>query len=74
MGGGHGWYTPTMMLFPLATINLAWQDQLSTPFLIAGIFQFIIYGFLIDNAKNKKNAATRDLPVKKLQFEPTAHS
>jgi len=53
-GGGHGLYKPTMVLFPLATLNLAWQDQLSIPFMIVGIFQFIIYGFLIDNTKNKK--------------------
>lgn len=54
MGGGHGWYTPTMVLFPWATLNTAWQDRLSEPFLVVGVFQFIIYGFLIDNTKDTK--------------------
>jgi hypothetical protein len=54
MGGGHGWYTPTMVLFPWATLNTAWQGRLSEPLLIAGAFQFIIYGFLIDKTKDNK--------------------
>jgi hypothetical protein len=54
MGGGHGWYTPTMVLFPWATLNTAWQDRLSEPLLIFGIFQFIIYGFLMDKTKDTR--------------------
>ena|SRR5258706_3954305 len=55
MGGGHGWYTPTMILFPWATINTAWQDHLSMPFTIVGAFQFILYGFLIDKTMGTKS-------------------
>lgn len=55
MGGGHGWYTPAMVLFPWATLNTAWQDHLSEPLMIAGIFQFVIYGVLIDKAKGAKS-------------------
>ena len=55
MGGGHGWYTPTITLFPLATLNIVWQDHLSEPFLIAGIFQYIIYGLIIDKIKGTKH-------------------
>jgi hypothetical protein len=55
MGGGHGWYTPTMVVFPWATINTIWEDQLSKPLLIAGIFQFTVYGFLIDKTKRTKS-------------------
>jgi hypothetical protein len=50
MGGGHGWYTPAMILFPWATLNTAWHDRLSEPLVYAGIFQFIMYGLLIDKA------------------------
>jgi hypothetical protein len=55
MGGGHGWYTPTMLLFPWATLNTTWQDHLSEPLMIAGAFQFIVYGFLIDKSRGKHN-------------------
>jgi hypothetical protein len=55
MGGGHGWYTPAMVLFPWATLNIAWQDHLSTPFIIAGLFQFVFYGFLIDKSRGTKS-------------------
>jgi hypothetical protein len=55
MGGGHGWYTPTMLLFPWATLNTTWQDHLSEPLMIAGAFQFIVYGFLIEKSRGKHN-------------------
>ena len=55
MGGGHGWSTPAKVLFPWTTLNTAWQDHLSEPFVIAGIFQFIVYGFLIDRTKGTKH-------------------
>ena len=48
MGGGHGWFTPAMVLFPWATLNTAWQDHLSEPLVYIGIFQFLVYGLLID--------------------------
>ena len=55
MGGGHGWYTPAMVLFPWATINTAWEDHLFITFMIAGAFQFILYGILIDKVLGTKN-------------------
>lgn len=57
MGGGHGWYTPANVLFPWATLNIVWQDHLSEPFMIAGAFQFIVYGVLLDKSRatNKEN-------------------
>ena len=54
IGGGHGLYIPTMVLFPLATLNTIWQDHLSETFLIVGAFQFILYGIIIDKLKSKK--------------------
>jgi hypothetical protein len=46
-----------MVLFPWATLNAAWQDHLSEPFMIVGAFQFIVYGFLIDNSRGTNNQA-----------------
>ncbi|MDB5199969.1 MAG: hypothetical protein JWO92_1932 [Chitinophagaceae bacterium] len=51
MGGGHGWYTPTFIIFPWASFNVIWQDHLSIPLLLLGIFQFVIYGLLMDRSK-----------------------
>lgn len=55
MGGGHGLYTPAMLLFPWATLNTAWQDHLSEPFMMAGAFQFIAYGVLIDKSRGRNS-------------------
>src|SRR5687767_7372279 len=54
MGGGHGWYIPTFVTFPWATFNTIWQDQLSKILLIIGIFQFPVYGIMIDKSKGSK--------------------
>jgi hypothetical protein len=43
-----------ILLFPWATLNTIWEDHLSIPLLIVGIFQFAIYGFLIDKTKEAK--------------------
>lgn len=53
MGGGHGWYTPAMLLFPWATFNTIWQNHLSIPLMCIGAFQFILYGILIDKSRDK---------------------
>lgn len=63
MGGGHGWYTPALVLFPWATFNTAWQDRLSEPFMIAGAFQFIVYGFLIDKSRGANNQAIATIGI-----------
>jgi len=55
MGGGHGWYTPTIILFPWATIGLLWQSNFSDTFMIAGMLQFIVYGLFIDTANSNRN-------------------
>jgi len=54
MGAGHGWYTPAMLLFPWATFNVMWQDYLSEPIVFVGLFQFIIYGLLIESFQTKQ--------------------
>ncbi|RYE53682.1 MAG: hypothetical protein EOP48_13875 [Sphingobacteriales bacterium] len=55
MGGGHGWYAPAVVIFPWATLNTAWQDHLSEPFMMAGAFQFIVYGVLFDKSSGRNN-------------------
>lgn len=54
IGGGHGWYTSAIVLFPWATLNTAWQNHLSEQCIFVGLLQFILYGFLIDITKNSK--------------------
>ena len=56
MGGGHGWYEPAMILFPLGTFNTIWQDHLSIPFVALAIIQFHIYGFIIDKLRQHGKA------------------
>lgn len=55
MGGGHGWYAPTMLLYPWAMLNTVWQDHLSAPFMIAGLLQFIFYIFILNKSRGEKN-------------------
>jgi predicted membrane metal-binding protein len=44
---------PAIVLFPWTFIASLFTDVISVPFLIAGFFQFPIYGFLIDIQKTK---------------------
>jgi len=55
MGGGHGYYTPTMIIFPLTMINLIWESNISPALFIIGmLLQFPVYGILIDMASRQK--------------------
>ena len=55
MGGGHGWYGPTFILFPWATFNVVWQGQLSPLLATAGaLLQYPVYGLLIDKFRGTK--------------------
>lgn len=54
MGGGHGWYEPAILLFPFGTINTVWQNHFSLPLGAIAVFQFPIYGFMIDKVKQHK--------------------
>lgn len=53
MGGGHGYYEPTFLVFPFATILFAFYDTLNLWFLLASLIQYPIYGLLIDKLSNK---------------------
>jgi len=44
-----------MVLFPWSTLNTTWQDHLSESLSIAGAFQFIVYGFLMDKTSGTKS-------------------
>jgi hypothetical protein len=63
MGGGHGWYTPTMALFPLGTLNVIWDDHLSIPLLLVGLLQYPLYGLLIDRAKSITQRRTHTILI-----------
>lgn len=53
MGGGHGTYKPTIILFPFGMIGTSFQQSITLPFTILGIVQFPIYGYLLDNIKKQ---------------------
>src|SRR5688500_11113407 len=53
MGGGNGTYVPGMLFFPIATSNLILQDVLIPSLLFLSLFQFTIYGFIVDKSHNK---------------------
>ena len=55
-GGGHGWMEPAIVLFPLGTLNLIWQDMLSVPLAFLGTVQYVVYGFLFDRARASGNS------------------
>lgn len=58
IGGGHGSFTPAVVLFPWATFNTIWQDNLSIIPAFLGAFQFVVYGVLIDKVKQHQNVVT----------------
>lgn len=50
MGAGHGTYIPSILLFPFGMLGVLFQDRISLPFIIIGILQFPVYGYIIDKA------------------------
>jgi len=63
MGSGHGWFEPAMFLFPLGTINTIWQNHLSLPFGVIALFQFPIYGFIIDKSRQHQKTTSVTLTI-----------
>ncbi|WP_018342184.1 hypothetical protein [Cytophaga aurantiaca] len=53
LGGGHGWIEPTIILFPFATIQFIRSSTIDLGFLLAGFFQYPLYGLLIDSFQKK---------------------
>jgi hypothetical protein len=54
MGGGHGYFEPAICLFPCATISVIWQTTITLPYVIIGLIQYPLYGFIIDKTQKKK--------------------
>ncbi|MEI7489163.1 MAG: hypothetical protein WCJ72_17485 [Chryseobacterium sp.] len=52
MGGGHGTYIPTIILFPFGMIGTIFQKSITVPFVVLGLLQFPIYGYFLDILKN----------------------
>jgi hypothetical protein len=48
MGGGHGSYVPAMGLFPFGLLSTLFYDRITIPFIVLGLFQYPLYGFIID--------------------------
>ena len=63
MGGGYGWATPTMILFPFGSFILIWENQLSIPLLIIGLLQYPAYGLIIDRATSLKQRQIRTVAI-----------
>lgn len=55
MGGGHGSYDAIFILFPFATFNVMFENQLSMGLFFLGFIQYPLYGFLLDLANEKGN-------------------
>lgn len=53
-GGGHGYYSPAIFMFPTALISFSIANELLMPFIVLGIVQFPVYGLLLDNLQNKR--------------------
>jgi hypothetical protein len=53
MGGGHGYFEPTFVVFPLATILFIGFDTMNLVFLVVGLLQYPLYGILIDTLKKR---------------------
>ncbi len=55
-GGGHGYYSPGIVLFPTSLVSFSIFGRLEFPFVVLGIIQYPIYGFIIDRLTNKQKA------------------
>jgi len=53
MGGGHGYFEPTFVLFPLATILFFWYHTMNPAFLCMALIQYPLYGFILDKYRQR---------------------
>lgn len=51
-GGGHGYVAPLIIGFPWMTICRLWADNISPLFILVGLLQYPLYGFMIDKTEN----------------------
>ena len=54
MGGGHGTYTPTIILFPYAMLMAISEKAIGQTSLVLGLIQFTAYGLIIDLTKEAR--------------------
>jgi hypothetical protein len=52
-GGGHGLYTPFLVFFPVGFLGIVSSEPVNIFFFILGLFQFPVYGFVIDKIKKR---------------------
>ena len=53
IGGGHGYYEPLFLSFPIPCILLNYFYEINLIIIILIFVQFPIYGFIIDKNKNQ---------------------
>ncbi|ROH98011.1 hypothetical protein [Chryseobacterium daecheongense] len=53
-GGGHGTYLPFLIFFPLGLLGTVLENEITTLFIVLGILQFPVYGFVMDKFGLKK--------------------
>ncbi|KFF03581.1 hypothetical protein [Chryseobacterium luteum] len=53
-GGGHGNYFLLLLLFPFSLLGTLFNEGISFIFIIIGLLQLPIYGFLLDRFTVKK--------------------
>ena len=53
MGGGHGFFEPTFVLFPWATMLFFWYDTMNFAFLSMALIQYPVYGLILDKYKSQ---------------------
>jgi len=52
-GGGHGYFEPLIFLFPFAALGFLIVGKMNLAFIILGLSQFSIYGYLLDRQSGK---------------------
>ncbi len=53
-GAGHGDYLWAKILFPYTMLSTIFTQSILTPFLLLGIFQYLIYGLLVGLAEQNR--------------------
>src|SRR5690349_13771667 len=68
MGGGHGYYVPAMVMFPLSMWNIIFQSHLDIPLLIIGLFEYPMAGYLLDTSKGNRQFKLRLIVITLFHF------
>jgi hypothetical protein len=56
VGGGHGGYSVTKLLFPYTMISTHFTGNITYPAMGVGLLQFLVYGLLLDRVSTRQVA------------------